>query len=66
METEKLSDVAPLIPLIVKIQFQKKFGDIEDYSIPYLLNGIERVQITAQQELHDTPTTARPTVRVIL
>ena len=64
METEKLSDVAPLIPLRVKLEFHKKFGDIDDYSIPYLLNGIERVQITSQSQIAETPT-ARPTVRIL-
>ena len=65
METEKLSDVAPLIPLPVKREFHAKFGELDDYSIPYLLNGIERVQITTHTQLPETPTT-RPNVRVIL
>lgn len=66
IETEKLSDVAPLIPLAVKKLFTAKFGNIDDYSIPYVLNGIERVAVTAKAEIPATPEpTARPVVRII-
>ena len=47
VETEKLSDVAPLIPQAMKDSFRKRFGNIEDYSIPCILNGLEKVTITA-------------------
>jgi len=58
---DKLSDVAPLIPMAVKAVFHKRFGALEDYSIPFILNGLERVNITTQDSI-DTP---RTTVRIV-
>jgi hypothetical protein len=58
---DKLSDVAPLIPIAVKEVFHKRFGSLDDYSIPFILNGLERVSITTQDSL-DTP---RTTVRIV-
>ena len=46
METEKLADVAPLIPQVIKELFSKRFGSLDDYSIPCILNGLEKVKIT--------------------
>ena len=59
IENEKLSDVAPLIPQSVKDTFQKRFGSLNDYSIPCILNGLEKVIITtvetAEEVKHSSP-----------
>jgi hypothetical protein len=65
-ESEKLSDVAPLFPNSVKQMFQKKFGSIENYSIPFILNGLERVEITTLEYPPPTPEAAVPIVRLVL
>jgi len=68
-ETEKLADVAPIIPMTVKEDFKKKFHGLDDYSIPPLLNGLDRVEITAMNTI-PTGTTPhvypapRPIIRV--
>lgn len=62
-ENEKLSDVAPLIPMSIKVMFQKRFGDIQDFSIPFILNGLEKVSITSQESV-DTPHGLRIRVEV--
>ncbi len=46
IETEKLADVAPLLPQSIKESFQKRFGTLADYSVPHILNGLEKVSIT--------------------
>ena len=71
-ETEKLSDVAPLIPQAIKEQFQKRFGSLTDYSIPCILNGLEKVRITTlhtAEQVNSAPPTpplppARPPAKV--
>jgi len=65
-ETEKLSDVAPIIPSTVKAEFKKRFHGLEDYCMPPLLNGLDRVEITTLNTAStaDSPRAARPTVRL--
>lgn len=63
-ETEKLSDVAPLFPFQVKVEFQKRFGKMEDYSIPFILNGLERVSVTTVEVL-ETPKTNAPIIKLV-
>jgi hypothetical protein len=64
-ESEKLSDVAPLFPSSVKVMFQKKFGSMADYSIPFILNGLERVEITTL-DVPPVPEAVAPLVRLVL
>jgi hypothetical protein len=45
-ETERLSEIVPLIPASVKKDFQKRFHDLEKYAIPNILNGLEPVSVT--------------------
>jgi hypothetical protein len=65
-ESEKLSDVAPLFPSSVKQMFQKKFGSMSDYSIPFILNGLERVEITTLEYPPPAPDAPAPIVRLVL
>ena len=68
VETEKLADVAPLIPQAVKDTFQQKFGKLADYSIAPILNGLEPVKV-CHSTTAETPTvlsSPRPVVRVIV
>ena len=66
-ETEKLSDVAPIIPETVKVLFKEKFHGLEDYSIPPLLNGLDKVEVTSLNTLTaDSPQPQRPTVRIVV
>ena len=65
IETEKLQDVAPLMPQHVKEMFHSKFGTMTDFSMPPLLNGLEPVNVT-QSDMSLTPQIERqrPVVRV--
>ena len=69
IETEKLADVAPLMPQHVKELFHRKFGSMTDFSMPPLLNGLERV-VVSQQDPPQTPVKlvepVRPVVRVVV
>ena len=65
-ETEKLADITPIIPSYVKEEFKKKFGSLADYSIPPVLNGLDKVEIqrstsTPQQEMFKVQ---RPVIKV--
>lgn len=46
-ETERLTEITPLIPQTIKEAFQKRFHDIEDFSIPHNLNGLVPVSVTS-------------------
>ena len=61
---DKLSDVAPLIPSTVKSMFHKRFGNIDDFSIPCILNGLEKVSITTQEWI-DTPKTGAVRINIV-
>ena len=66
VETEKLSDVAPLMPQHVKDLFHAKFGTMTDFSMPPLLNGLEPVNVT-NEDISLTPIQpVRPVVRVVV
>lgn len=45
VETERLSEIAPQIPLAIKKIFHEKFKDTPT-AVPAILNGLEPVQIT--------------------
>ena len=62
VETEKLADVAPLIPQSVKDTFHIKFGKLDSFSIAPILNGLESVNVCNTT----TAETPRPIVRVIV
>jgi hypothetical protein len=48
LETERLSEIVPLIPQQVKLQFQKRFADLQNFSIPSVLNGLDPVEISKE------------------
>lgn len=70
-ETERLIEVEPTFPEETKKVFHKRFGDLKDYSMPPVLNGLERITVsvptanTANTPKIETPTT-RPKVSVIV
>lgn len=51
IETERLTEIVPLIPVNIKNEFQKKFGAMVDYSLPANLSGLERVRVTSIETL---------------
>ena len=59
VETERLSEIAPQIPLTIKKAFHEKFGDTPPTAVPTILNGLEPVHITPVIQ-----TTPRSQVRV--
>ena len=63
IETEKLHDVAPLMPQYVKEMFHTKFGTMTTFSMPPLLNGLEPVNVTKYDESSTPNVTVRPVVR---
>ena len=56
-ETERLIEVEPTFPENTKNEFHKKFGDLKDYSMPPVLNGLERITISIS-----SPTIPKETV----
>jgi hypothetical protein len=60
-ETGRLAEIVPLIPMNIKEEFHKRFGQFEDYAIPSILNGLERVKITQTEEAQ-----VRPVVRITI
>lgn len=64
-ETEKLADVAPIIPMTVKLDFKAKFHGMDDYAIPPLLNGLDKVEVTAVSAITATPRVEqRPDIKI--
>lgn len=64
-ETARLNEIVPQIPINIKLKFQKRFHTLEDYAIPSILNGLERISViepTVRAE--ESPRPARPVVRV--
>jgi len=68
-EVERLTEIEPPIPETTKEAFHKRFKDLEDYSLPSCLNGLERVNIveeTISSPLATATPKERPVVRVEL
>jgi len=42
-ETDRLAEIEMAIPERIKSDFHKKFGKLEDYSLPTILNGLDKV-----------------------
>jgi hypothetical protein len=68
VETERLNEIVPQIPLQIKELFHKKFQDTPT-AIPTILNGLETVEIISFDEILRPKITiqtvpAKPTVRL--
>jgi hypothetical protein len=63
-ETERMTEVEPTFPENTKEVFHKKFGDMKEYAMPPILNGLESIQVV-HHAVAETPV-ARPTVRVMV
>ena len=61
-ETDRLSEIAPQIPAVIKEMFKRRFHDTVT-SVPTILNGLEEVEITS--DVAQTPKTAKPVIRLI-
>lgn len=60
IETERLNEIVPQIPLQIKEMFHKKFHDIKT-AVPTTLNGLESVEITP--ELPQEP--KKPIIKIV-
>ena len=62
-ETERLNEIAPQLPQIIKDRFHSRFENT-DTAVPTILNGLESVGIAPEDPvLGSTP---RPSVRIII
>lgn len=64
-EIERLTEIEPPIPDSTKEAFHKRFKDLEDYSLPSTLNGLEPVNIVVEAEIIP-PLTATPKERPVV
>lgn len=47
-EIERLTEIEPPLPEAIKELFHKKYKDLENYSLPSILNGLEPVNIVVE------------------
>lgn len=62
-ESERLTEVVPLIPQAIKDKFTGRFHGLENFSIPPNLNGLVAVGVTRVDTLVP-PTVVRPVVHI--
>lgn len=62
-ETDRLAEIEMAIPERIKGDFHKKFGKLEDYSLPTILNGLDKVVVFKEQK-HPPPAPTNTVVRI--
>jgi hypothetical protein len=65
-EFDRLSEIEPPMPEHSKAEFHKRFGDLKDYHLPSILNGLEPVVIAKEEGVGYTPTPPVPVIRPVV
>jgi hypothetical protein len=62
-ETDRLAEIEMAIPERIKSDFHSRFGKIEDYSLPTILNGLDKVVIYREPK-REPPSKEQPPTNV--
>lgn len=49
-ERDRLSEIVPILPQIIKDKFKREFGDLESFALPSNLNGLKSVMVVKEEE----------------